>query len=679
MLATSEGSLFGRSIELDQIASLIERHRFVTLTGPGGSGKTSLARVIVERRGAGMSALVDLSAVTSSERVASSIAAALQVAETGDLDGAAAIAAWAAQGTERLLVLDNLEQVDGAREPIEAMLSGSPSLRVLATSRIPLRAAGESEVPIAPLALPADDRPAEVEASPAGALFLARARALGQLVDLDVEAARTVAALCRRLDGLPLALELAAARTRILTPTEMLTRLDARDATLLRRSTGDARQRSLAEVIDWSIGLLADNDRAVLAAIATATGRFDMELAEALAPDADVLDALDALVSFGLVVRDGEAGGKTRFRLLETVRAAAATNGDEPRRRLAAAMFKRVDDLAGGIEGEHGDAALARLDADADNLQAAIDWATANDPALALALAAVAYPYWAVRGRLRDARDTLQGLLDLAPPDAPFRARAIGGLSRIAAQLGGHMAGYELGAEAARLGREMGDVEAEVEGLQAIVWTAFERNDIVGDDQIRAARDRALEIIVDAPPPRRFRARQVVLTALVQEHGMSADEVMEQLGEAIADAEASHNVLGLAKLRGNRALNHIARGEFEASLRDATTSAAGFASLGDEYHEGWARNTVIIAAAGVGDVDTFRAATERSRQLAVASGSPYEMTDLVVTVATGAVLLGRPRDAARLFGLAEFLTDQQVETMPTIWNVPYRWPRPRSL
>ena len=667
MLGASLDPLIGRDHELDAIRTRVAQHRLVTLTGPGGAGKTRLAREILGREPPDRAAFVEVSPVTEGSQLASWLAVALGLVETADQDAVSAIVAWAAE-RERLLGLDNVEQVRDARLPVSAILDRAPSLRILATSRVPLGVTGEVEVGVAPLQLPTADTPDAVEASPAGGLFLARCRAIGRLEAMDPPTATLVARLVRRLDGLPLALELAAARTRVLSPGEILRRLEAHDVSLLARSSGDLRHRSLAEVLDWSISLLSPEDRGVLSSIASSTGRFDVALAEALVPGQDVLGALDTLVAYGLIVPEGEHAGAARFRLLETVRAAVADADDpKPRRRHAEEMLRRAERLAGEIEGPDSVEALAGLDADAENLLAAVAWAADADPDLALAIAGAAYPYWSVRGQLRDSVERLMKLLVRAAPDAPWRARAIGGLSRLESELGGHVRALPHGREAARLGRETGDVEAEIEGLQAIVWTSFEAGLLVDDETRRAARVRALEIVAASPPARRFRARQVVLAATVAEVGMAADEVLVELGAAIADAESGGNRLGLAKLRGNRALTHIARAEFAPALADAKTAIVLFRELGDAYHECWARSTAVIASAGLRDVTGFQAALADARRVATIAGSSYGTQDLLTGAAAGAALLGDSASAARLWGTAESVLDESLGTSTTGW------------
>ena len=667
-MGTRAPDLFGRESEILAIEASLASCRLLTLTGPGGSGKTRLAQAIVERVSHAGAALVDLSTISAGEHRLPTVASALGLPQSADLDAAAAVAGWATEQPDRLLVLDNLEQVAGAGTAVSTILAAAPAVRVLATSRVPLGASGEREMRIGPLALPASDTATDVAASPAGAVFLATARAVGGLADLDEPTAAGVAMLCHRLDGLPLALELAAARTRVLSVAEIAERLGDREMRILQRADGNPRQRSLAQVIGWSVSLLADAERGVLEALSTATNRFDLDLAEAIAPAGDVVSALDSMVTFGLVQREAPVAGRTRFRILETVRAVTVTTDEEPRRRHAEAMLKRIEDAAPLIEDEGGTLALERLDADADDLWRAIRWSRLRDPDLGLALAATAYPYWSVRGQLREGVDVLIDLLREATPTAHYRARATGGVSHLLSQLGGQAAAFPYGKEAARLGRETGDVDAEIEGLQSIVWTAFERGDLVDREGMEAASARAMELMNEASPLRRFRARQVVLASLVHRYGIASDEVLGALDEAIADVAGGRRTVALAKLRGNRALNYVSRHDFGPAVADATQAVEVFRRVGDPYHENWALNTVMIAAGGVGDGALFAKASRRARELTVAGNSAYDLQDLVITSATAALLFGvDPVVAARLRGLAEALHEEPIDTMVTTW------------
>ena len=220
------------------------------------------------------------------------------------------------------VAVDNLEQLPGAGAVIAQILRVAPTLRILATSRVPLGIPGEIEISVPPLTVPDGDDPETVEHSSAGALFLARARSIGRLHRLGNRDAADIAGLCRRLDGLPLAIELAAGRTRILSPGEILARIGRLGLGAIDPGLGE--RRSMLAVLDWTIGFLVPRQREVLDAAAICEG-FDLDLLEALIEDTDVAVALEELVALGLVSHMGLQGDRTRFRLMETIRAARAS------------------------------------------------------------------------------------------------------------------------------------------------------------------------------------------------------------------------------------------------------------------------------------------------------------------------------------------------------------------
>src|SRR5512132_1191441 len=301
-------SFVGRSRELTELEAAFGSARLVTLTGPGGSGKTRLALEFAARRCAVSPDLyfVDLTPITDAALVPVSIATILGVREVA---GEALLDTLARRIDDRevVLVLDNLEQLPAAGSVIAELLAASPRLRVLATSRAPLHVRGEHDYPLAPLQLPDPvelaslDELAEVEAVK---LFVERARAIDPAFALTSDNAVAVAGICARLDGLPLAIELAAARTRLFTPAALLARLDRR-LPVLTEGPMDApiRQRTLRSTIGWSFDLLSERDQRVFASLGVFAGGFALAAAAAVAVDPadpqagpDVLTSLDHLV-----------------------------------------------------------------------------------------------------------------------------------------------------------------------------------------------------------------------------------------------------------------------------------------------------------------------------------------------------------------------------------------------
>ena len=231
---------------------------------------------------------------------------------------------------------------------------------------------------VPPLGLPDGEAPEQVERAPATALFLDRARAIGRLeAPLDGRIASEVARLCARLDGLPLAIELAAARTRILSLSEILARLDDHGGRVLRRADGPVRQRSLEVVLDWSLSLLSPDERRLLTGCAICPGSFDLDLAAAIAAIDHPEAALDRLVAYGLAAAEDAPVGVARFRVLETVRLVLrdrlGATAEAPRRRHAHAVARRVADQDARLESRESRQARARLELDLDDLGVAVE------------------------------------------------------------------------------------------------------------------------------------------------------------------------------------------------------------------------------------------------------------------------------------------------------------------
>jgi predicted ATPase/DNA-binding CsgD family transcriptional regulator len=434
-------SFVGRSRELAELEVAFGAARLVTVVGPGGSGKTRLALEFAVRRRAVSSDLhfVDLTPITDPALVLVSIATVLGVR---DVAGEALQDTLARRIGDRkvVLVLDNLEQLPAAGSVIAALLAASPGLRVLATSRAPLHVRGEHEYPLAPLQLPGPaelaslDDLAEVEAVK---LFVERARAIDPAFALTRENAVAVAGICAHLDGLPLAIELAAARTRLFTPAALLARLDRR-LPVLTEGPMDApiRQRTLRSTIGWSFDLLGERDQRVFASLGVFASGFALAAAEAVAIDpadpnggSDVLTSLNHLVEQNVLTVAPDVEGEPRFRMLETIREFARDQLLEPDRvglrdRHLAHFVALAERSEPQLRGPDQAAWIRRLAAEQADIRAALAWAQEahRDESMLRLAVALRRRFWHDAGGLGEGLRWLEASL-AAAADAPAALR----------------------------------------------------------------------------------------------------------------------------------------------------------------------------------------------------------------------------------------------------------------
>ena len=425
-LASPLTTFVGRTEAVQEVAGLLDGSRLVTITGPGGVGKTRRA-IEVARQVAGRFAdgacLVELAAVQEPALVPAAVAAALGIPQAPDLSVADSLAA-AVGRLQVLLVLDNCEHLVGAVADLcETMLLAADDVRVLASSQEPLRVAGETRYRLAPLSVPQPDEQADSPESEAVRLFADRARRVDPHFRIDPESAPAVARLVTRLDGMPLAIELAAARVEALGLAQLLDRLDDRFALLAsgdRRVTG--RQRSLAATVDWSYHLLDSEEQQVFRRLSVIPGPFTLEATTAVAgPGAEpaVLHLVDcSLLSPPRIGRDG----RPRYLMLETLRAygagrlAEAGEQQAAAARLAEYALALATQAAEDMQTGAGELAATRwLDTEDATTQQALTWALEHDPGLALQLAVALAPWWVTRGRVTSGYPLLLAAAEGAP------------------------------------------------------------------------------------------------------------------------------------------------------------------------------------------------------------------------------------------------------------------------
>jgi predicted ATPase/DNA-binding SARP family transcriptional activator len=486
--------LVGRRLELTAVSALFrdEGARLVTLTGPGGTGKTRLAIEVAHSLEAELrdgAVFVSLAPIASPELVVPTIAEALELQE-GGRELAEAVTEHLRE-RRLLLVLDNFEQLLPAAPFVGELLAAAPRLWILATSRAPLRLAAEREYPVPPFETPDADLPFEaLVKTDALRLFAARARAVDPGFELDGTSAPKVARVCTRLDGLPLAIELAAARAKLLAPGEILERLE-REPNLLPSGPRDApaRQRTLAATIRWSYDLLPPDERLAFTRLGVFSGGCTLEAAEGVC---DItLESLGTLVDNNLLRRRD-----SRFMMLETVRHFAVERLEEAgsaelRRRhaewlteLAETMVERTT-----VGGEDATVWLDRIQPEHDNIRAALAWSLEEAPELALRLASSLRLFWEVRGHFSEGGRWLEEALPQAAEVAPVvRLRALSASGTIAFRVGKYELAEERFSAARKFAYELGDE----------LWIARCLSDLGTVAAVREEWDAASELLEES-------------------------------------------------------------------------------------------------------------------------------------------------------------------------------------
>jgi non-specific serine/threonine protein kinase len=621
-------SFIGRGREIAAVERLLSENRLVTLTGPGGCGKTRLALEVARQQLpdyvdgvwlVGLAALADLSLVPQA------VASALGVSEEPRQALVDAIIEYL-QHKRALLVLDNCEHLTAACAPlVGALLRACRRLRVLATSQHALGAPGEATWQVLTLSLPdaSDTSPESIERSEAARLFVERARLGRPDFSLDGQNASVVAEICAQLDGIPLAIELAAARTRLLSPEQIAERLGDRFRLLVGGDrTAQARQRTLQGAIDWSYELLSPQERSLFDCLSVFAGGFTLEAAEEVcgggSGSADVLELLSELADKSLLVA-GERDGRARYRLLETLRQYGARKlheeggaGDARARhrdyflRLAQTAEAR---LSGPEQGEW----LDRLEVEHDNLRAALEWskADASTPLALLRLAGALAKFWHVRGHWREGTAWLEAALSgKAGGGSTERAKALDGAGVLARVLGNYGRAATYHQEALELYRAAGDVRGQASALNSLGFVAQWQGDYG-----RAAR--------------------------LHEEALALARAAGDRGE-IAN---SLNYLGISAR---------SEGDVERAAALFEECLALFRELGDEREIANSLNNLAVVLASRNDLDRARALFEENLELRRRLGDKWGTATSINNLGQVALLQGELDRAAAL--LKEGLT-----------------------
>jgi predicted ATPase/DNA-binding winged helix-turn-helix (wHTH) protein len=589
-------SLIGREQKVAEAAELLARRdvRLLSLTGPGGSGKTRLAIAVAEAVAAqftGGVQFVGLASITDPTLVATALAEAFDIQPAGQHAIPQRIAEQMRNAGPFLLVLDNFEQVLPAASVVAETLEACPSLKILVTSRSCLHVYGEQEFPVTPL-----------EQNSAVELFVQRAAAAGPGFALTAENASTIREICSRLDGLPLAIELAAARSKVLPPGSMLDRLQSR----LQLLTGGAldlprRQQTLRKTIDWSHDLLNDAERKLFRRLSVFVGGGTLEAVEAVCDTGqdlgiDLFEGLASLVDQNLVQRVDPAHAEPRFIMLETIREYALErlqeSGEQAAVRRAHAAYCLVLAEEGNPELEPADRArwLTQCDAEVDNFRFALDWLfQTRDLDWGLRLCVALFRFWDMREHLAEGRARLETILRLAGNEYPKeRARISQFLGALTTAQGDYLAAKRLLEESLSLYEELGDQWGIAASLNALAVSARDRGDYPG---AQSNFERSLAC-------------------------------WRLLPDRVAIARCLHNLANVVKVRGD-----YARAQW--ALREATEI---FEELGDRSGAAWSINQLGDIERERGDGAAARALYQRAlsafRQAGDRWGSARSLTDL---------------------------------------------------
>jgi predicted ATPase/class 3 adenylate cyclase len=621
-LPAERTSFIGREREIAELGDLLREARLLTLTGPGGTGKTRLALKVatqeLDRQPDGVY-FVDLSPITDHRFMANAVVQALQLREQPGRQPLETLIDHL-RGRHMLLVLDNLEHLLAGAESVGMLLDAAPGLTVLVTSRIPLHIAGEREFPVSPLGLPDTAEPVDpaiLRRHDAVRLFVERSAAVRPGFQLTAENAAAIGRIAVRLDGLPLAIELAAGRVKLLEPGELLERLRARlDALVGGARDLPPRQQTLRAAIEWSHDLLEPDLQRLFARLAAFSGGWTLDAAEAVCAPAlgsSLLDGLGSLLDHSLI-RVAGAVGRTRFVMLDTIREYAAERlvasgeADDVRRRHADYYLGLAEDRSSMFP--EGALWPARsLEAEHDNVRAALGWALdADEGQIGLRIAAAVWPVWP-RHDFAEGRAWLERLL--ASPASQqrdrSRARALTSLGAVTLFQGDAEAGRVAREEAFTIARELGDPR-----LLAYTIDPLEVS-------LRAAGD--------------FDAAEAVLA------------------EGMASAEEAGDTVTAAALRGRIGFIQVFRGNPGAAIGPLREAVAALRDAGDASRLVWYVISLGAAEVTAGDLAASELDYREALAMSHAASDPMALGAAFTGLGIVASGEGRHERLARLWGV----------------------------
>ncbi len=633
-------SFVGRDKELAEIKSLLEKTRLLTLTGSGGTGKTRLslqvAAEMLDGSGDGVW-LVELASLTDPGLVPSTVAGALGLREEPGKPILQTLTEYL-KGKRLLLLLDNCEHLlDACAKLADAVLRQCPQVVILASSREGLGIAGELTYRVPSLSLPEPKVRQTAESLThyeAVHLFIERAQFHQPAFTVTNQNAPALASICHRLDGIPLAIELAAARVRNMSVEDINGRLDQRFRLLTGGSrTALPRQQTLRSLIDWSYDLLNESEKALLSRLSVFSGGWTLETAEQICPGApvadwEVLDLHGSLADKSLLAID-PAGTTFRYRLLETVRQYSrdrlleSGGGEQWRDRHLAYYLALAEEAGPKLQGAEQTAWFERLEAEHDNLRTALEW-SGHDPGSAeagLRLVAAVWRFWYVRGHLSEGRERLAQALEAGGSDSSTaRAKALNGAGGLAWTQGDYAVARRLFEESLAVFRDLGDRWGMAGPLNNMGLVALEQ----GDYSV---------------------ARGV-------------------FGESLAILRELRDQRGMALALGNLGIVTMEQGDYAGARGLQEESLSICRELGDRRGIAVALNNLGLVAWSQGDYVAARGLDEESlllfRELGERRGIAYTLEALAALAAAE----GTPRRAARLWGAAEQLREEIGSALP---------------
>jgi predicted ATPase/DNA-binding SARP family transcriptional activator len=649
--------IVGREADLAALQDILGEmgERLVTVVGPGGVGKTRLALELARDAGDRFrdgAYFVSLAPVKGHEHVASTMTRELGIVLMPSESAEAGLARHLGD-RDVLLVVDNFEHVLGAAPMVAELLAATTSLKVLVTSREPLRLRAERLFQLEPLELPSVEASgAGAEDAPAVALFLAVARARDPSFERSEENRSAAALVCRRVDGLPLAIELAGARIGLLSAPELATRLaDGVGALGTGARDAPARQRTLTATLEWSHELLTGDERKAFASLAVFAGGCTLDAAQAVTGSS--LDVLEGLVAKNLVVRRPAGNGQSRLLLLETVRdfavdrLAARGDGDEVHRRHLDYYLAVAERGASELERSDSPATMMELDLEVDNLRGALSWALdRSDPEGALRLATAQWWHWDRRDPGAGA-DWLRRALAL-PADrvsASVRAAALTGYSSCL-----WVDDIDEAVHAARQGLELARSAADIRQCSASA------NALSGALLLLHRAEEAYHYATEAERLARAAGDEPKLAHALESKAVAAptfDEALA-LGEEAAGAfRSAGSNRRLALLQTSLTYNALLHGDHGAATRLTPEALQSAENLGDTFVVAFACGNLGLVSLLAGDA--ARASEAFTRELQIANRHQYELMFYEAINGLAAVAAARGDDelAARLYGAAE--------------------------